>query len=59
MLFLILGWAIGSTVVGYYESEGEKDCSLRLAKLWRGILGSIPPMVQYILFLFPPLFVQF
>jgi hypothetical protein len=59
MLFLLVGWAIGSTVVAYHEVQGEKDVGVKLAKLWRGILGSIPPVVQFILFLFPPLFAQF
>ncbi|KAI4951404.1 hypothetical protein J4E91_004114 [Alternaria rosae] len=58
MLTLLLLWLIGSIVCGYYEAEQENG-SVRLAKLCRGILGSIPPIVQFILFLFPPLFVQF
>jgi hypothetical protein len=58
MLTLLLLWLIGSIVCGYYEAEKETG-SVRMAKLCRGILGSIPPIVQFILFLFPPLFVQF
>ncbi|KAG9196612.1 hypothetical protein G6011_01733 [Alternaria panax] len=58
MLTLLLLWLIGSIICGYYEAKNETG-SVRMAKLCRGILGSIPPIVQFILFLFPPLFVQF
>jgi hypothetical protein len=59
MLLLLLAWLIGSTVAAFYEARYEPIGAVALAKLWRGILGSIPPMVQFILFLFPPLFANF
>jgi hypothetical protein len=58
MLALLLLWLLGSVVCGFYEAKSEHG-HVKLAKLCRAILGAIPPIVQFILFLFPPLFVQF
>lgn len=43
---------------GFYE-VGADGGKLRIAKFCRGALGSVPPIIQLILFLYPPLFVQF
>lgn len=58
VMFMLMVWSVGSVVVGYYEAEPDTG-SLRLAKMCRATLGSIPPMIQLLLFLFPPLYVQF
>lgn len=58
IMVLLWTWLIGSVVCGYYEAAPESG-TMRLARLCRGVLGAIPPIVQFLLFLFPPLFVQF
>ncbi|EMD62148.1 hypothetical protein COCSADRAFT_183264 [Bipolaris sorokiniana ND90Pr] len=58
IMFLLLGWIVGSSVCGYYE-VGPELGSVRVARFCRGLLGSVPPMIQLLLFLYPPLFVQF
>ncbi|XP_014561483.1 hypothetical protein COCVIDRAFT_47878, partial [Bipolaris victoriae FI3] len=58
ILFMLLAWIIGSSVCGFYE-VGADGGKLRIAKFCRGALGSVPPIIQLILFLYPPLFVQF
>ncbi|KAF1836630.1 hypothetical protein BDW02DRAFT_566899 [Decorospora gaudefroyi] len=58
MLTLLLLWLFGSIVVGYYEGVSEVG-HVKLAKLCRGILGAVPPIVQFILFLFPPMYQDF
>ena len=58
IMILLLGWMLGSIVIGRYEL-GSLTGKVRLARFGRAILGAIPPVVQFLLFLFPPLFVQF
>ncbi|EUC38638.1 hypothetical protein COCCADRAFT_46388, partial [Bipolaris zeicola 26-R-13] len=58
ILFMLLAWIIESSVCGFYE-VGADGGKLRIAKFCRGALGSVPPIIQLILFLYPPLFVQF
>ena len=57
-LFAILyAWAIGSVICSYFEGSG-KDASGNIATVCRGIIGSLPAIVQITLFLFPPLYVS-
>ncbi|EMD91128.1 hypothetical protein COCC4DRAFT_90790, partial [Bipolaris maydis ATCC 48331] len=58
IMILLLGWIVGSSVCGVFE-VGNDQGSLRIARFYRGALGSVPPVIQLILFLYPPLFVQF
>ncbi|EUC45265.1 hypothetical protein COCMIDRAFT_5471 [Bipolaris oryzae ATCC 44560] len=58
IMILLLFWIVGSSLLSWFEA-GADTGTVAVARLCRGFLGSVPPMIQFLLFLYPPLFVQF